>query len=61
MRSDRKEASISVVCDKAKELIDLANSEFSDLTLAELKLLQAVAKSEVAWCGPSKDPENGGG
>jgi hypothetical protein len=44
--------------DKGKELIDLASSEISDLTQAELILLQAVATGEFAYCGPSKDPEN---
>jgi hypothetical protein len=44
--------------DKGNELTGLATSEFADLTLAELKLLQTVVKGEFAWCGCSKDSES---
>jgi hypothetical protein len=39
----------------------LARARFGDLSQAELKLLRAAPKGEMAWCGPSAkndDPAN---
>jgi hypothetical protein len=43
------------------DLEALARARFPDLSQAELKLLRAAPKGEVAWCGPSRkddDPAN---
>jgi len=43
------------------DLVTLARTRFPDLSQAELKLLRAAPKGEVAWCGPSDkddDPLN---
>jgi hypothetical protein len=43
------------------DLEALARARFGDLSQAELKLLRAAPKGEVAWCGPSAkndDPAN---
>jgi hypothetical protein len=43
------------------DLVALAQARFADLSEAELKLLRAAPKGEVAWCGPSAkddDPAN---
>jgi hypothetical protein len=45
----------------ADDLEALARARFPDLSQAELKLLRAAPKGEVAWCGPSDkddDPAN---
>jgi sRNA-binding regulator protein Hfq len=43
---------------QGKDLVALARARFGDLSAAELKLLEAAPKGELAICSPSADPDN---
>ena len=43
---------------RTDDLKTLAHARFGDLTEAEVKLLRAAPKGDMAWCGPSAGKEN---